>query len=149
MLIKIRSFQISSRIRNQTEQKRRMVSALKAGVSREGQTLYMAITKMITEVNWSGPNIVVFNDVVITPPYTVDSVNGNPGTRQYTYVKKIVEKHTSTSPDSSFASISGGGMNNSVNNSGSSGTGSVNNSTSSSPPVTASAATGGVSKNSF
>lgn len=139
--------QISSRVRNQTEQKRRLVSALKAGVSREGQTLYLAITKMIDEVNWNGPDIVVFNDVVIKPPYTVDSVTGPYGSRQMTYVKKIVEKHTSTSLDSSSGSASsgnnegGGGGGSIVNN-----TSTVNNSTLAPSPPASSAA---VSKNSF
>lgn len=90
-----------------------MVSALAAGVSREGQKLYMAITKTISEVNWNGPNIVVFNDVVITPPYNVENVTGAPGSQKLTYVKKIVEKHTSSSSSnnttsSSSTSTSGG-----------------------------------------
>lgn len=43
-------------------------------------------------MTWQGENIVVFNDVTIKPPYKVDDVNGNPDSRQLTYVKKIVEK---------------------------------------------------------
>lgn len=102
-------FQLGTRVRNQVEQKKRLVSALAAGVSREGQKLYLAITKTISEVNWNGPNIVVFNDVVIAPPYAVDNVTGAPGSRQLTYVKKIVEKHTSNSLNSSSVDGGGGG----------------------------------------
>lgn len=42
------------------------------------------------QVIWSGPNIVVFNDVTITPPYKVENVGGSPDSPQLTYVKKIV-----------------------------------------------------------
>lgn len=101
--------QLNTRVRNQVEQKRRLVSALTAGVSREGQKLYLAIAKTINEVTWSGPNIVVFNDVIIAPPYTVDSVTGAPGSRQLTYVKKIVEKNTSNPSAAAEALLSGGG----------------------------------------
>lgn len=131
------------------------MSALKAGVSREGQTLYLAITKMIDEVTWDGPNIVVFNDVVITPPYTVESVNGNPGSRQLTYVKKIVEKHTSTLlldssggssvVSDSYESSGGGGGGGGVGVSSSN----INNSSSNSNSAPSPSTTAAVSKNSF
>lgn len=39
-----------------------------------------------------GPNIVVFNDVTIKPPYKIENITGNPDSRQVTYVKKIVER---------------------------------------------------------
>lgn len=84
---------LSTRVRNQVEQKKRQVSALAAGVSQEGQNLFLAIARTINQVSWSGPNIVVFQDVTITPPYKVDNVVGSPDSRQLTYVKKIVEKH--------------------------------------------------------
>jgi hypothetical protein len=53
------------------EQKKRLVSALKADVSPEAQNLFMTIAKTINnnEVTWQGKNIVVFNDVMIKPPY--------------------------------------------------------------------------------
>ncbi|EDS27965.1 conserved hypothetical protein [Culex quinquefasciatus] len=84
---------LSTRVRNQVEQKKRQVSALAAGVSQEGQNLFLAIARTINQVSWNGPNIVVFQDVTISPPYKVDNVNGSPDSRQLTYVKKIVEKH--------------------------------------------------------
>lgn len=84
---------LSTRVRNAVDQKKRLVSALAAGVSPEGQQLYMAISKTINnEVTWSGANIVVFTDVTITPPYKVENVGGNPDSRQLAYVRKIVEK---------------------------------------------------------
>lgn len=39
-------------------------------------------------------NIVVFNDVIIKPPYRVENVSGNPDSRQFAYVKKMVERLT-------------------------------------------------------
>ncbi|XP_029714195.1 LSM12 homolog A [Aedes albopictus] len=84
---------LSTRVRNQVEQKKRQVSALAAGVSQEGQSLFLAIARTINQISWQGPNIVVFQDVTITPPYKVENVNGPPESRQLTHVKKIVEKH--------------------------------------------------------
>ncbi|KAG4080048.1 hypothetical protein HA402_006360 [Bradysia odoriphaga] len=84
---------LSRRVRNAIEQKKILVSALQSGVSPDGQKLYMAISKTISnQVNWSGPNIVVFNDVTITPPYKLENVTGSPESRQLAYVKKIVDK---------------------------------------------------------
>uniref|UniRef100_A0A2M4ADI3 AD domain-containing protein n=1 Tax=Anopheles triannulatus TaxID=58253 RepID=A0A2M4ADI3_9DIPT len=86
---------LSTRARNQVEQKRRQLSALAAGVSPEGQNLFMAIARTISQVTWSGPNIVVFKEVIIKPPYKVENVHTNAPSdqRQLSYVKKIVEKH--------------------------------------------------------
>uniref|UniRef100_A0A6M2DJE1 Uncharacterized protein n=1 Tax=Xenopsylla cheopis TaxID=163159 RepID=A0A6M2DJE1_XENCH len=84
---------LNTRVRNQIEQKRRLVNALAAGVSPEGQKLFIAISKTIHEVTWSGPNIVVYNQVTINPPYKPENVVGNSESREYTYVKKVVEKH--------------------------------------------------------
>ncbi|XP_031629326.1 protein LSM12 homolog A [Contarinia nasturtii] len=83
---------LSTRVRNAQEQKKRWISARTAGVSVDGQKLYMAISKTIKHIAWRGPNIIVFNDVTIKPPYKLEDVNGNPESRQLTYVKKIVEK---------------------------------------------------------
>ncbi|XP_063705655.1 LSM12 homolog A-like [Culicoides brevitarsis] len=87
---------LSTRVRNKVEEKKRLVSALTAGVSPEGQQLYLAITKLVDQVTWEGPNIVINQDVFITPPYTVDNVIGKPGSRerQITYIKKLVERST-------------------------------------------------------
>lgn len=39
---------------------------------------------------WSGPNIVVFNNVTINPPYKKENVSGNPDSREFLYIQKIV-----------------------------------------------------------
>lgn len=84
---------LNTRIRNQIEEKKRLVMALQAGVSPEGQKLFIAISKTIQDITWNGANIVVFNNVTIRPPYKVDNVHGNADSGAYRHVKKVVEKH--------------------------------------------------------
>lgn len=64
--------------------------ALQAGVSPEGQKLFIAISKTIQDITWNGANIVVFNNVTIRPPYKVDNVHGNVESGAYRHVKKVV-----------------------------------------------------------
>ncbi|XP_015602012.1 protein LSM12 homolog A [Cephus cinctus] len=84
---------LNTRVRNQIEEKKRMVKALQAGVSPEGQKLFIAISKTIQEITWNGPNIVVWDNVTIIPPYKVENVQGDKDSKAYTHVKKVVEKH--------------------------------------------------------
>uniref|UniRef100_A0A336MVA8 CSON006466 protein n=1 Tax=Culicoides sonorensis TaxID=179676 RepID=A0A336MVA8_CULSO len=113
---------LSTRVRNKVEEKKRLVSALTAGVSPEGQKLYLAITKTIRDqVTWDGPNIVINQDVVISPPYNVENVKGHQGSRP-----QQVEKNTTTKSESSSSPTA----------------------TSSSPPLTTSSSTN-ASKKSF
>lgn len=84
---------LNRRVRNQIEEKKKLVMALQAGVSPEGQKLFSTISKTIPEITWSGANIVVFDNVTIRPPYKVDNVHGNTESGAYKHVKKVVEKH--------------------------------------------------------
>lgn len=81
---------LNTRVRNQIDEKRRLVMALQAGVSPEGQKLFIAISKTIQDITWNGANIVVFNNVTIKPPYKVDNVHGNTESGAYRHVKKVV-----------------------------------------------------------
>jgi protein LSM12 len=76
------------------EQKKRLVSALKANVSEEAQNLFMWLAKMLTfeQVCWNGPDIVVFNDVYIRAPYKPENVevNTHGKQRELEYVRKLV-----------------------------------------------------------
>lgn len=86
-------FQLSNRVRNQVEGKKRLVSALKANVGEEAQTLFMAISKTLSidEVCWNGPDIIVFNEVTIKPPYKAENVEvQSENHRQLEYIKKLV-----------------------------------------------------------
>ncbi|KAG8236131.1 hypothetical protein J437_LFUL001609 [Ladona fulva] len=84
---------LNTRVRNQIEDKKRMVTALSADVSPEGQKLFLAITKTIGEVCWQGPNIVVLNQVTITPPYKLENVRGDEESKAFNHIRKVVEKH--------------------------------------------------------
>nr|QBH72785.1 hypothetical protein [Brunneria borealis] len=84
---------LNTRVRNQIEEKRKLISALSAGVPPEGQKLFLAIARTINEVSWQGSNIVVLNAVTITPPYKLDNVRGNADSKAFTHIRKVVEKH--------------------------------------------------------
>lgn len=126
---------MNTRVRNSVEEKKRWLTAISAGVSPEGQKLYMAISKTIKEVSfapnfshfffhpvqfienfnrlkiqnvfvymqvtWMGTSIVVFNDVKIRPPYRLENVTGQPGSKQLNYVRKMVERLTKERPTTS------------------------------------------------
>ncbi|KAG5682936.1 hypothetical protein PVAND_012254 [Polypedilum vanderplanki] len=102
---------LQNRVRNQVETKKRLVSALKANVGEDAQNLYMSLSKMLTaeQVSWSGPDIVVFNDVLIKPPYRVENVEATTSGRQreLDYVKKLVmNRHKQLNNNSSGTSSS-------------------------------------------
>lgn len=69
-----------------------MVKALQAGVSPEGQKLFIAIAKTIQEITWSGPNIVVWDKITITPPYKIENVQGNSDDKAFNHIKKVVSQ---------------------------------------------------------
>uniref|UniRef100_T1J8D5 Rho GTPase-activating protein 21 n=1 Tax=Strigamia maritima TaxID=126957 RepID=T1J8D5_STRMM len=83
---------LSNRVKQQTDEKMRLISAMSADVSPEGQQLFLTITKTIEEVAWNGPNIVVMNQVTISPPYKPENCKGAKDSA-VAHVKKIVEKY--------------------------------------------------------
>ncbi|XP_024001810.1 protein LSM12 homolog A-like, partial [Salvelinus sp. IW2-2015] len=66
--------------------------AISAGVSVEGQQLFQTIHKTIKDCKWQEKNIMVMDDVVISPPYQVENCKGKEGSA-LSHVRKIVEKH--------------------------------------------------------
>ena len=86
---------LDARARDMIRKKKKLVAALKAGVSPEGQRLFSAINKTIDEISWEKEEIVVMGKVRISPPYTVDCVKGD--LAACNHVRKIVEKHTKES----------------------------------------------------
>ncbi|XP_060533563.1 protein LSM12-like [Cylas formicarius] len=85
---------LNTRVRNQVEEKRRMLQAIAANVSSEGQSLFIAISKVIQEVRWRNSDIIVWNqEVIISPPYQPDNIRGNTSSKGYSFIKKFVEKH--------------------------------------------------------
>ncbi|XP_026877637.2 protein LSM12 homolog B [Electrophorus electricus] len=83
---------LTNRARAEKEDKLSQAYAISAGVSPEGQQLFQTIHKTIKECKWQEKNIVVMDDVVITPPYRVDNCRGKEGSA-LGHVRKIVEKH--------------------------------------------------------
>ncbi|KAM4034935.1 protein LSM12 [Anomaloglossus baeobatrachus] len=66
--------------------------AISAGVSVDGQQLFQTIHKTIKDCKWQEKNIVVMEDVVISPPYQVENCKGKEGSA-LSHVRKVVEKH--------------------------------------------------------
>lgn len=54
-------------MRNQVDEKRRLLQAISANVSSEGQRLFIAISKMFdnNEVRWNNSDIIVLDEVSI------------------------------------------------------------------------------------
>lgn len=85
---------LNTRVRNQVEEKRRMFQAISANVSTEGQSLFLALSKMINEVRWRNSEIIIWDqEVVISPPYGLDNVKSNTNSSGLKYILKLVEKH--------------------------------------------------------
>lgn len=111
-------FQLSNRVRNQVDQKKRLVSALKANVSEEGQNLFMWLAKMLSneQVCWSGSDIVIYNNVFIRHPYKPENIESTTHGEQklLEYVRKLVlnrqEQNNNSSSGASTVSLSTSGV---------------------------------------
>ncbi|XP_075207885.1 protein LSM12 [Anomaloglossus baeobatrachus] len=84
--------QLASRARLEKEEKMSQAYAISAGVSVDGQQLFQTIHKTIKDCKWQEKNIVVMEDVVISPPYQVENCKGKEGSA-LSHVRKVVEKH--------------------------------------------------------
>ncbi|XP_043214548.1 protein LSM12 homolog [Amphibalanus amphitrite] len=91
-LQKLDTNMLSARKEAELEKKRRLVAAIKANVSDEGRDLFAHIAKTLEEIQWSGTDIVVMNQVTIRAPYKTANMDGQPDSQAYKYVSKIVEK---------------------------------------------------------
>lgn len=83
---------LASRARTEKEDKLSQAYAISAGVSAEGQQLFQTIHKTIKDCKWQEKNIIVMDDVVISPPYQVENCRGKEGSA-LSHIRKIVEKH--------------------------------------------------------
>ncbi|CAO2645522.1 Protein LSM12 [Lemmus lemmus] len=82
---------LASKARTEKEEKLSQAYAISAGVSVEGQQLFQTIHKTIKDCKWQEKNIVVMEEVVITPPYQVENCKGKEGSA-LSHVRKIVSK---------------------------------------------------------
>lgn len=85
---------LSSRFSQHVKDRKSFVAGLAAGVTSDGIKLYAAIKKTICEVNFQGKNIIVMNQVSISPPYRPDNCKlvGKADENALNHVRKIVEK---------------------------------------------------------
>ncbi|XP_071102779.1 protein LSM12-like [Haliotis cracherodii] len=85
---------IKSRLRDSLDEKRRQVNYVGVGVPPEGQKIFFAITKTISDVRWDGSNIIVMDEVVIKPPYRYEdcSARKSESSQALQHVRKIVSK---------------------------------------------------------
>lgn len=83
---------LANRARTEKEDKLSQAYAISAGVSVEGQQLFQTIHKTIKDCKWQEKNIIVMDDVIISPPYQVENCKGKEGSA-LSHVRKIVEKH--------------------------------------------------------
>uniref|UniRef100_A0A2K5ZUM3 LSM12 homolog n=1 Tax=Mandrillus leucophaeus TaxID=9568 RepID=A0A2K5ZUM3_MANLE len=79
---------LASKARTEKEEKLSQAYAISAGVSLEGQQLFQTIHKTIKDCKWQEKNIVVMEEVVITPPYQVENCKGKEGSA-LSHVRKI------------------------------------------------------------
>ncbi|XP_031792521.1 protein LSM12 homolog isoform X1 [Piliocolobus tephrosceles] len=79
---------LASKARTEKEEKLSQAYAISA----DGQQLFQTIHKTIKDCKWQEKNIVVMEEVVITPPYQVENCKGKEGSA-LSHVGKIVEKH--------------------------------------------------------
>ncbi|KAJ1136367.1 hypothetical protein NDU88_002784 [Pleurodeles waltl] len=83
---------LANRAKMEKEEKLSQAYAISAGVSVDGQQLFQTIHKTIKDCKWQEKNIVVLEEVIISPPYQVDNCKGKEGSL-LSHVRKIVEKH--------------------------------------------------------
>ncbi|XP_055370939.1 LSM12 homolog A [Condylostylus longicornis] len=90
---------LKTRLRNSVDQRHRWILSRNAGVSIEGQNLFMAIGKTLENVAWDGHNIIVFNEVTITPPYKKENVSTDDPNKinAVNYVKKLIDQNNKVS----------------------------------------------------
>ncbi|TNN84862.1 Protein LSM12 A [Liparis tanakae] len=79
---------LATRARTEKEDKLSQAYAISAGVSVEGQQLFQTIHKTIKDCKWQEKNIIVMDDVVISPPYQVENCKGKEGSA-LSHVRKI------------------------------------------------------------
>uniref|UniRef100_A0A1B0AFC0 Uncharacterized protein n=1 Tax=Glossina pallidipes TaxID=7398 RepID=A0A1B0AFC0_GLOPL len=96
--------QLKLRLRKTVQHRQTYLKSKNADVSAEAQELYRLFAKQFqyTEVSWQGPNIQVFNEVTVTPPYRVENVISTTTNNNSlcNYIKKMIENYFATKASS-------------------------------------------------
>ena len=91
--------QLKIRLRKTVQHRQTYLKSKNSDVGPEAQELYRVIAKQFKfhEVSWQGPNIQIFNEVTICPPYRVENVISNSNNKSlYNYIKKMIEQFINT-----------------------------------------------------
>jgi len=91
--------QVKIRLRKTMQHRQTYLKSKNADVSPEAQELYRVIAKQFkyNEVCWQGPNIQIFQEVTISPPYKVDNITLiSPNKTLFNYIKKMLEQFINT-----------------------------------------------------
>lgn len=62
------------------------------GVSREGQLIFDLIYKTVPDTKWVGKDIVILDDIKVTPPYKIDNIVTIHETQSVNLIERIVER---------------------------------------------------------
>lgn len=82
---------------NQEIEKSNKDSLLKGkGVTSEGQTIFDLIYKTIPDTRWDGKDIVILDDIKVTPPYKIDNIITLHETQSIKLIERIVERGWNT-----------------------------------------------------
>ncbi|ESO11501.1 hypothetical protein HELRODRAFT_166504 [Helobdella robusta] len=92
----VSSNKLDARVQMNGEEKMKRADFIKPGSSILAQSLISTISKTIEEVRWSGDDIIVWNKIVIKPPYKPDCCfkvkDSDSQSEALTHVNKIVAK---------------------------------------------------------
>lgn len=64
------------------------------GITREGQFIFDALSRTVSDTRWNGKNIVVLDDIIISPPYKIESIKSlnEHSNQSLNLIHKILEK---------------------------------------------------------
>uniref|UniRef100_A0A8C4R7F6 LSM12 homolog b n=1 Tax=Eptatretus burgeri TaxID=7764 RepID=A0A8C4R7F6_EPTBU len=86
---------LTRRMNTEVGEKMSHAHALSMGVTPEGLQLFQTIQKTIKDCKWNEKNIIVMDEVTISPPYRMENCKGSEG-NALVHVRKIVSFYIGT-----------------------------------------------------
>ncbi|CAG62309.1 uncharacterized protein GVI51_L12969 [Nakaseomyces glabratus] len=76
------------------EEAKREADMKKRGITAEGQYIFDALSKTVSDTRWDGKNIVVLDDIIIASPYKQENVKSlnTHGNQSLNLIHKILER---------------------------------------------------------
>lgn len=64
------------------------------GITKEGQYIFEALSRTVSDTRWDGKNIVVLDDIIIAAPYTIESIKSlnERNNQSLNLIHKIIER---------------------------------------------------------